>query len=195
VKKALAAVVMLAAACSPGRRETAASPSATVGASAIRVDATAAEAPSPRAGDARWLAARDDDPAELMRLAAAEGAAGLLAGLVDGGATATTALRALPYADDAEAALGPLGKAALVAPPAQLVALLGAILAVAGQPRRSREALDPEGARACGEAVISLAARADVARDERAVAVSAARALAEKGYVDPRRIPGDLDPK
>jgi hypothetical protein len=199
VKKTIAAALLLAAACTPSRRETAASPSATVSAasvSAVVASAqTQAQAPSPRASDPRWIAARDEDPAELMRLAAAEGAAGLLAGFEDGGETAATALRALGYADDAEAALGRLGQAALVAPPAQLGAVLGAILAIAGQPRRSREALDPEGARACGEALISLSTRADVARDERAVAVSAARALAEKGYADPRRIPGDLDPK
>jgi hypothetical protein len=43
--------------------------------------------------------------------------------------------------------------------------------------------------------VISLASRVDAPREERALAVSAARALAEKGYADPRRIPVDLDPK
>lgn len=194
MKRGIGAALLLVVACSPRRRETALSPSTT--ASAV-VDAASAraQAPSPRVSDPRWLAARDEDPAEWMRLAAAEGAAGLLVGFEDGGETAATALRALPYADDAETALGRLGQAALVAPPTQLGAVLEAILAIAGQPRRSREALDPEGARACGEALISLAARASVARDERATAVSAARALAEKGDADPRRIPGDLDPK
>jgi len=195
VKRAIAAALLLAAACSPSRRETAASPSATVGAAAVSAVVETASAPSPRLSDPRWLAGRDEDPAELMRLAAAEGAAGLLAGFEDGGETATVALRALPYADDAEAALGRLGQATVVAQSAQRGAVLEAILAIAGQPRRSREAIDPEGARACGEALISLAARADAARDERALAVSAARALAEKGYADARRIPGDLDPK
>lgn len=192
MKRGIAAALLLAAACSPRRRETALSPSTTASAASARAQA---QAPSPRASDPRWLAARDEDPAERMRLAAAEGAAGLLVGFEDGGEIAATALRALPYADDAETALGRLGQAALVAPPTQLGAVLEAILAIAGQPRRSREALDPEGARACGEALISLAARASVARDERATAVSAARALAEKGDADPRRIPGDLDPK
>jgi hypothetical protein len=196
VKIALLAAVMLATACSPSRRETAASPSAT--ASATPVASAAAASPtaaSARASDARWIAARDEDPAASMRLAAIEGAAGLMDGLDDGGETAVTALRALPYASDAEAALGRLGSSLAGASPEQQGALLTTILAIAGERRRSREAIDPEGARSCGDALILLASRADVVRENRATAVSAARALAEKGIVDPRKIPKDLDPK
>jgi hypothetical protein len=199
----LAAASLFAAACSPSRRETAASPSATASAAAasatVTLEAAAATAtlrtPSQRASDPRWIAARDEDPAERMRLAAAEGAAGLLEAIGDGGEIAATALLALPFADDAEAALGRLGSLSQTAAPEQRGPVLAAILAIAGQPRRSREALDPEGARACGEAMIALAALASASREERALAVSAARALAEKGYADARRIPGDLDPK
>lgn len=192
--------MLLAAACSPSRRETAASPPATASAATVSATATAtafatARTPSQRARDPRWIAARDEDPAERMRLAAAEGAAGLLEAIEDGGEIAATALEALPYAEDAEAALGRLGSLAQAATPSQRGPVLAAILAIAGQPRRSREPLDPEGARACGEVVISLAARVELSREERATAVSAARALAEKGYADPRRIPADLDPK
>lgn len=198
-----AALLVLAAACSPSRRETAASPSATASAAAQSASVTPeaaaatamARATTQRASDPRWLAARDEDPAERMRLAAAEGAAGLLEAIGDGGEIAATALLALPYAEDAEAALGKLGSLAQAAPPEQRASVLAAILAIAGQPRRSREPLDLEGARACGEAMIALAARVDASREDRASAVSAARALAEKGYADPRRIPGDLDPK
>jgi hypothetical protein len=68
-------------------------------------------------------------------------------------------------------------------------------VAIAGLPRRSRELLDPEGVRRAAEAMLALAARSDIPREERALAISAARALAEKGYVDSKRIPGDLDPK
>jgi hypothetical protein len=125
----------------------------------------------------------------------AEGAAGLLDGLDDGGETAATALRALPYADDADAALGRLGGQLAAAAGEPQAALLRTILAIAGEPRRQREALDQEGVRSCFEALISLAARADATRENRATAVSAARALAEKGYADPRKIPVDLDPK
>ncbi len=190
--------MLLAAACSPSRRETAASPPATASAATLSATATAfatARTPSQRARDPRWIAARDEDPAERMRLASAEGAAGLLEAIEDGGETTATALLALPYAEDAEAALGRLGSLAQAATPEQRGPVLAAILAIAGQPRQSREPLDPEGARACGEVVISLAARVDAPREERATAISAARALAEKGYADPRRIPADLDPK
>lgn len=194
MKSAFVAAVMLASACSPSRRETAASPSATVSAAAV-AGTTAAKAPSARATDARWLAARDEDPAASMRLAAVEGAAGLLDGVEDGGETTAVALRALPFAEDAESALGRLGALLAGMPGEQQGPALAAILAIAGEPRRQREALDAEGARSCGEALISLASRADLPRENRAIAVSAARALAEKGYADPRKIPGDLDPK
>ena len=43
--------------------------------------------------------------------------------------------------------------------------------------------------------MILLASRVDELRENRATAVSAARALADTGLLDPRRIPGDLDPK
>ena len=194
MKRALLAAVVLASACSPGRRETAASPPATVSAAAV-AGTTAAKAPSARASDARWLAARDEDPAASMRLAAVEGAAGLLDGVEDGGETTAVALRALPFAEDAESALGRLGALLAGMPSEQQGPALAAILAIAGEPRRQREALDAEGARSCGEALITLASRADLPRENRAIAVSAARALAEKGYADPRKIPGDLDPK
>lgn len=149
---------------------------------------------SPRRSDPLWLRAKDEDPLERARLAEAVGAAGLLDGLEDGGDIAETALSALPYADDADLALRRLGELALAAGPAEVDALLDTILAIAGKPPRSREALDPEGARACGAALITLAGKQTLSRESRARAVSAARALAEKGYVDASRIPGDLDP-
>ncbi len=154
----------------------------------------AARTPTQRASDPQWIAARDEDPAERMRLAAAEGAAGLLEAIGDGGEITATALLALPYADDAEAALGRLGSLAQAAPAEQRGPLLAAILAIAGQPRRSREPLDLEGARACGEAMISLAARSEASREDRATAVSAARARGEGVRGSPAN-PRDLDPK
>ncbi len=195
MKLALVAALSLVVGCSPSRRETAASPSASAAAPIGSAPAASATAASARASDARWVAARDEDPAAAMRLAAVEGASGLLDGLADGGDTAVTALRALPYADDAEAALGPLGSRLASAAGERQAALLTTILAIAGEPRRQREAVDLEGTRACFEALISLAKRADASRESRVVAVSAARALAGKGYADPGRVPGDLDPK
>jgi hypothetical protein len=148
---------------------------------------------SPRLHDPRWREARGSDPLEKARLAAAVGAAELLRGIDDGGETAETALAALPFAEDGEIALGRLVELAR-ADPARRRAVLSAILGIAGQPRRQREPLDPEGARHAGEALVALAADAAVPREERAIAVSAARALAERGYLDRARIPSDLDP-
>ncbi len=122
------------------------------------------------------------------------GAASLVAGLDDEDAIAETALAALPYADDAEIALGRLGDLA-GHDPRRRRRVLGAILGVAGQPPRQREALDAEGARRCAQAMIALAADETLPREERVLAVSAARALAEHGYVDRARIPSALDPK
>ncbi len=51
-----------------------------------------------------------------------------------------------------------------------------------------------EGARRCGEALLAVAGDGAVPREERVLAVSAARALAELGYVDRGRIPVGLDP-
>jgi hypothetical protein len=149
---------------------------------------------NPRPHDPRWIQARSDDPLEKARLAVAVGAAGLLAGLADGGETAETALQAIPFADDAEIALGPLAERLRVEP-GRRRQILAAIVGVAGQPPRQREPLDPEGARRCGEVLIGLAADASVPREERALAMSAARALAERGYVKREKIPADMDPR
>jgi hypothetical protein len=137
--------------------------------------------------------AAGDDPLEKARLAQAVGATELLRVFEAAGEDATIALQALPYADDAEAALGRLAELARAGGPLRR-AVLTATLAIAAEPRRPREPLDPEGARRCGEILVALAADASLPRGERALAVSAARALAEKGYVDRGRIPSELDP-
>jgi hypothetical protein len=150
--------------------------------------------PSPRKTDPRWILAASEDPLEKARLAVAVGAAELLRGVEDGGETADIALAALPFADDGEVALGRLGELIGAASPGR-ARILAAILGVAGQPRRQREGIDPDGARRCGLALIALAADRGAPREERAMAVSAARALAEKGLADPARIPSELDPR
>lgn len=184
--------------CSPGSRGGEPTPAASPGisgASAASSPPAIAKPPSPRLSDPRWIQARDEDPLERARLAEAVGAAELLLALDDGGLIAETALAALPFADDADIALGPLGIRALVAAPPELLPLLEVILAIAGKPARPREPLDPEGARACAEAMLTIASRMTLPREPRALAVSAARALAEKGFVEDRaRIPSDLDP-
>jgi hypothetical protein len=163
-------------------------------ASAPASASAAPPAESPRKRDPRWIQAASDDPLEKARLAVAVGAAALLDGVADGGETAEIALAALPFADDGEAALGPLADRAR-GDAAARGRILAAILGIAGQPRRQREAIDPEGARRCAEVLVALAKDASVPREERALAVSAARALAERGFVDRARIPSELDPE
>lgn len=187
-KNACLGLMALLAACRQVSPETHTVPLPSPSASAV------APAPeSPRRHDPRWLRAREADPMEKERLAVAVGAAGLVAGLDDGDEVAATALAALPFADDGEIALGRLGDLAR-AGGGRRRAVLTAILGVAGQPRQQREALDPEGARRCGEVLVALAEDAGVPREERALAVSAARALAERGYMVWSRIPSVLDP-
>ncbi|WP_437694025.1 thiamine biosynthesis protein [Sorangium sp. So ce176] len=177
------------------RRESATSASPPSSAAASPSASAAPRPPSPRLTDPRWLRAAGDDPLEHARLAEAEGASGLLAALDDGGDIALAALRALPYADDADLALGPLAERARAAPAPSLPPLLDALLGVAGRPPRPREPLDPDGARAAAATLLELSGRRDLPAEQRAVAISAARALAEKGLVDPARIPADLDPQ
>jgi hypothetical protein len=183
------------AACNRAARDPSPSELSPQNASPVVSGSAAASArpPSARLSDPLWQRAQGDDPLDRARLAEAEGAARLVDALEDGGEIARVALLALADADDAEIALGRLAQMALDAPAGQARSILEAILAIAGQPVRPREPLDPEGVRACGEALLVLASRAELDRSDRAIAVSAARALAGKGLLDESRIPGDLD--
>jgi hypothetical protein len=205
VKKAiLLGATFVLAACTRGSETATTSPPGPVGQSASASPSASANAApvipavarpdSPRLKDPRWQRAGGEDPADRQALADALGATGLVEALDDGSEIARTALSALPLADDADLALGPLARRALAASGADLGAILEAILGIAGRPAGAREALDPEGAAEAGEAMITLASRTSLPREQRASAVSAARALAEKKIVDPARIPRDLDP-
>lgn len=204
MKKAiLLGAMLVAAACTRGSDPATTSPPSPGGPSPSAVPSASAEAAviaavartdSPRLKDPRWQRAAGEDPADRQALADALGATGLVEALADGGEIARTALWALPYAEDADLALGPLARRALAASGDELGATLEAILGIAGRPASAREALDPEGAAEAGEAMLALAGRTSLPRGERALAVSAARALAEKKIVDPARIPRDLDP-
>ncbi|WP_437944473.1 thiamine biosynthesis protein [Sorangium sp. So ce281] len=190
---ALVALVLLAPlGC---RREQGSAPRDAASPASAASPSVAPRPPSPRLTDPRWRLAAGDDPLERARLAEAEGASGLLAALDDGGDIALTALRALPYADDADLALGPLAERARAVSGPSLPPLLEALLGIAGRPPRPREPLDPDGARGAAAALVDLAGRRDLPSDQRALAISAARALAERGLVDPLRIPADLDPE
>jgi len=200
VKLALVCVLFFVASCRRGGGPSSSDATAPQTSASVAAASASAERPgstkppSPRLSDPRWILAKDEDPLERARLAEALGASELVDALDDGGEIRTTALGALPYADDADLALGPLAALAEKAPPGELGPLVEAMLAIAGKPRRPRELLDPEGARKAGSVLLSLAARSELEGELRALAISAARALAEKGYVDPARIPSDRDP-
>src|SRR5882724_8956553 len=150
---------------------------------------------SERAKDDLWRRAASDDPIDLARLADREGAAGLLLGLDEGGALGLVALAALPFADDAETALDRLGEIAGQMEPAKSGPVIAAVVAIAALPRRPVEPADPPGLRACGQALLAIARNDGVASPLRAKTVTALRLLSERGAVDPKAIPTDLDPR
>ena len=185
------AVLLATAACS-ARPDAASAPAAHAAASASAIPRT----PSARAGDPRWRRAAGDEPIERIRLAEAVGASELVDALDDGGEIEKTALMALPFARDADLALAPLSARAAGAKDAsERRALLEALVGIAGRPDDQRDPIDPEGTRAAASTLVEIARRASLDREDRALAVSAARALAEKGWIDPARVPADLDPR
>jgi hypothetical protein len=137
--------------------------------------------------------AEPDDPVELDRLAASEGASGLLVGLEEGGAVGLAALRALPRADDAEVALGRLAQILLQAEARALPPVIDAIEGVALRPLEQRERLDPLGAHAAFDALVGVAKRSDLPAPTRARAVSVARLLAQRTPYDVRLLPTEFD--
>lgn len=156
--------------------------SAAVGAASTSAEAS--RPPSPRASDPAWTEARGPvDPLVLGALAEREGALGLVEGVLDGGEVRQVALRALRHAADAELALGTLGELSASASDGEREALLSAVVDVAGRPREPRELLDPEGVRACAAHMVELSQREGLPAKQRALAVTAARRLGEKGYV------------
>jgi hypothetical protein len=196
-------IMSLSSACSRSQGPSEAQPN--VGSAEVKSAGTAsapngakaapAERPrSARLDDPRWVHAMGEDPAGKQALADAVGAAGLVEALEDGGEITKTALEALPLADDADAALGPLARRARAADSGDLASTLEAILAIAGRPATARETLDPEGAAEAGAVAISIATNESLPRETRALAISAARAFAEKRIVDPAKIPAVLDP-
>lgn len=176
-------------------------PSAAVSTSPQATE-VAAHAPSPRVSDERWARALgDDDPLEDARLADALGAEELASGVRDGGAVATAALRALPYASDALLALGPLMDAALDAqkglkispatgePWPTTAALLDAVAAIALARPEDREPFAAESVAHAIRILVGLSAEKGLSEDDHARVVSALRGLANRGFFDPTKIP------
>ena len=137
--------------------------------------------------------AAPDDALELDRLADAEGCAGLLVGLEEGGAVGRTALRALPFADDAELAMGRLAEIARQADDAALPLVLDAIEGIAQRPLHQREPLDPLGTHAAFDALVEIAKRDRTPPPWRAQAVTTARLIAQRGPYDAALLPTDFD--
>ena len=203
LRLAIASLATALAACSPGAPPPPASSGPAPGTSVSTATpsqqggrAPQGEPPggSPRRADPRWQRALGGDPLDLRALAIAEGATGLLAGVEDGGELLHAACAALPFADDAELALGRLGELALIEDASISDVAVATIRAIAGAPPSRGEVLDPDGVASAARAVMTIAARLDLPRERRARAISAARAFAERGALDPASIPADLDP-
>jgi hypothetical protein len=148
---------------------------------------------SGRAKDDLWRRAASQDPLDLARLADREGAGGLLEGLDEGGPLGLLALDALPFADDAEAALQRLGEVVRQIDPGESRSVVRAIAAIAARPRRQVEPVDPPGLRSCAQALLDVVSKKSLPAAVRAQAISALRLLSERGAVLPSAIPTDLD--
>ncbi len=201
---ALLGLAVACAGCSPSAPAPPLPPSGQSSAAPLAASAAAPAAPrplrgepeggSPRRRDARWQRALAGDPLDVRALAHAEGASGLLEGVEDGGDIFHIACEAIPFADDAEIALGRLGEVALLDDAALSPIAVVAIHRVAAGPPSRGEPLDPDGVSAAARAVLALASNTTLPPERRARAVSAARAFAERGVLDPATIPADLDP-
>lgn len=134
-----------------------------------------------------------DDPIELTRLAVSEGATGLMAGLEEGGASSVVALAALPFADDADLAMGRLAEILLQADEKTAPLVIASIAGVAQRPLRSTELLDPLGAHAAFDACVVVAKKDKLPAEIRAQAVSAGRLIAARRPYDARLLPTDFD--
>jgi len=184
--RALALSILVIASCrGKGDVVTDAAPAPSLGAKPAQESA--------RAKDEFWRYAGSQDAVDLARLADREGAGGLLEGLEEGGPIGLLALQALPFADDAEAAYQRLGEVARQIDPVESGPVVRAIADIARRPRRQTEPLDPPGLRSCGEALLVLANKKNLSNGVRAGAITALRLLSERGAVDPKLIPTDLD--
>ncbi|MFO0589473.1 MAG: thiamine biosynthesis protein [Polyangiaceae bacterium] len=201
-----AALVAAFAACSPGppAQPPSASSATSVAGTTVANGAVVPIGPrplrgepeggSPRRAEAPWQQALAGDPLSVRALAHAAGATGLLEGVEDGGALFDVACEALPFADDADIALGRLAEIALLDDAALSSKAVVAIHRIAAKGPARGESLDPDGVTAAARAVMALASNATLPPDRRARAISAARAFAERGALDPATIPADLDP-
>ncbi len=181
------ALALVVVACSDGG-VPAASPSASAAASGGPSAApSVGRAPAPRSPEdvAAWRAATgSEDDALAAELAGRVGALDLAAALEEDEATRRTALRALPFADRADQALGALGRA-LGAGRGDEAAVADTIEGVLRSTRRDVEVLDAAGASACAAALRQVAEGGGRGSLPSARAESLARRVAERAGVAP----------
>lgn len=140
--------------------------------------------------EAPWVLAREGDPLELARLCDALGAPRLGEAIEDPASSPddrATAVRALAFAEDPTPALDPLCKLVTATSVDASTLALQTLVQVAPR-RRQIEEIEGGAWRRCGEAVLALL---DKTRDptRRTLAIRAAMALAERGALDPKRVP------
>jgi hypothetical protein len=147
--------------------------------------------PAPADGDLLWARAKDGEVEDLARLAQREGSVGL-AEASSQAERRLTAIRAMAYVEGAEA-LPWLANVATSGNEEEAGAALESVLTIASRPRA---AVDPEDAvelREGCDKLLALAKDAKATRARRVASVSALRMLAERGCVDKKEIPADLD--
>jgi hypothetical protein len=173
-----------------GSGEPVAAPVATASAAPSARVPEVAYAKSTRPDEPRYARAlaEADDPLEMQRLGLDAGASELVAALDDGGLVARVALAALPFAEDALLALGPLAERALAAragaqksgrtgdalPSAN--ALLEVARALAERGPGDGEVADPEGVTRALTLFAQLAQDEALPEETRALAADAASA-------------------
>jgi hypothetical protein len=139
-----------------------------------------------------WDRAGEGDDLAIRRLAEMHPAPALYQVVRGDAARAEVALRALAHADDAELALGDVAEMALRGE--RRHAALEVVLRVVSRRPSGSERLDPPSLERCIVALAALSRDEGVAQAERAIAVSALRALARAGLVDEDSITTALDP-
>jgi hypothetical protein len=181
--------VLLACSCSAGPRQVTERPSP------LAPEASAAAAPSvdgarfARAGP--WNDAARGDPQAIARLAELHPAAELVGVIRHDRARRATALAAVAQTEDAAVAAGDLAR--LARGDVDRRAMLEGLVAIARRPPSQSEPLAPSSMRSCIDTLEALSRDAAVARQDRALAVSALRAFARSGYLDAERITSELD--
>jgi hypothetical protein len=137
-----------------------------------------------------WLLAREGDPLELARLCDAVGASRLGEAIDDPASSPddrATAVRALAFAEDPTPALDSLCKLVTASSVDASTLALQTLVQVAPR-RRQIEEIEGGAWRRCGEATLALLEKT---RDptRRTLAIRASMALAERGALDPKRVP------